>query len=175
MAVKRRTKAVRVHPALSRKGGVHRRTTMRPTRSLTKTHRELSRQIPVTSQEPARIDPRLVEGVARYNHHQFFECHEVLEQLWLQTTGATRDFYKGLIQAAVAFHHWSRDNRAGALTLARSASRYLKRYQPTCCGIDVEGFVAQFSELFQWLRRHRLRYDPHLVPAIRWARPPITT
>jgi len=129
------------------------------------------------------VDPRLVEGIALYNHHRFFECHEVLEQLWLKTTdvspacpderGAGRkDFYKGLIQAAVAFYHWSKGNRPGALTLARSASRYLKRYTPVFCGIDVEGFLAQFSELFQWLRRHRQRYDSHLVPKLHWAKRP---
>jgi len=120
----------------------------------------------------SRIDPRLIEGIALFNHHQFFECHEVLEQRWLKTTDASKDFYKGLIQAAVAFYHWSKGNRPGALTLARSASRYLKRYTPMFCGIDVEGFLAQLLELFQWLRRHRQRYDPHLVPKIHWAKKP---
>ena len=123
------------------------------------------------SAAPTAVDPHLVEGIALYNHHRFFECHEVLEQRWLRTTGVSKDFYKGLIQAAVACFHWSRGNLPGALTLARSASRYLKRYRPVCCGVDVEGFVTQFSELFQWLRRHRQRYDPRLVPVIRWVTP----
>jgi len=90
----------------------------------------------------------------------------------LETTGAPKDFYKGLIQAAVAFHHWSRNNLAGAQTLARSSSRYLTRYGPVFQDIDVTGFLAQFSELFQWLRRHRQRYDPRLVPNILWNRDP---
>ena len=123
---------------------------------------------PVPSSGHERQDPQLVEGIALYNHRRFFECHEVLEQRWLQTTDASKDFYKGLIQAAVAFYHWSRGNLPGALTLARSAARYLKRYRPACAGVDVEGFLTQFTELFQWLRRHRQRYDPRLVPAIRF-------
>jgi len=90
----------------------------------------------------------------------------VLEQVWLKTSDHSKDFYKGLIQAAVACYHWSKGNRGGALTLARSASRYLERYSPSYCGVDVARFLTQFSELFQWLRRHRQAYHPRLVPRI---------
>lgn len=111
-----------------------------------------------------------MEGVALYNHHQFFRCHEVLESLWLDTRGRERDFYKGLIQAAVAFYHWSRGNPRGALSLYRSSSRYLRKYAPACLGLDVKDFLQRYTELFTWLRRHRLRYDARLVPALRWIR-----
>jgi predicted metal-dependent hydrolase len=106
--------------------------------------------------------------VALYNHRQFFECHEVLEQAWLQAEGRPKDFYKGLIQAAVAFHHWSRGNLPGAMSLYRSSSRYLRKYLPAFLGIDVAGFFSSYTELFGWLRRHSTRYDPRLVPPIRW-------
>ncbi len=114
------------------------------------------------------MDPRVVEGLGFFNHHQFFQSHEILEEVWKDTTGRDKDFYKGLIQAAVACYHWSKGNRPGALTLARSAANYLKRYEPSYLGIDVATFVRQFTEIFQWLRRHRLKYDAHLVPKIRW-------
>ena len=115
---------------------------------------------------PAR-DPQLQEGIELFNHHQFFECHEVLEQRWRGITGPAKDFYKGLIQAAVAFHHWSRGNLPGALTLARSAAKYLKRYEPVYVGVEVAGFLRSLTELFQWLGRHSQRYESRLVPAIR--------
>lgn len=115
------------------------------------------------------IDSRLVEGVALYHAQRFFECHEVLEVLWQDTNGRLKDFYKGLIHAAVACHHWSKGNLPGALTLARSASSYLARYGPVSCGLDVDGFRKRFSELFAWLRRHPQRFDPHLVPPLQWA------
>lgn len=112
------------------------------------------------------LDPLLQEGIALFNHRQFFECHEVLEQRWKATHDHSKDFYKGLIQAAVAFHHWSKGNLAGALTLAKSASKYLRRYEPSHAGVDVSGFLAQFSEMFQWLRHHHQRYDANLVPLL---------
>ena len=125
-------------------------------------------------QDPQRlpVDHRLVEGIALFNHRRFFECHDVLEQLWLQTQGRPRDFYRGLIQAAVAFYHWSRGNPGGALSLYRTSSQYLKRYRPEFFGVDVDGFLARYTELFGWLHRHRLRYEARLVPTIRWAHPP---
>ena len=109
-----------------------------------------------------------MEGVALYNHHRFFEAHDVLESVWLETQGRDRDFYRGLIQAAVAFYHWSRGNPAGAMSLYRSSSRYLRKYRPAWCGLDVETFLVRYTELFTWLRRHRLRYDARLVPTLRW-------
>ena len=114
------------------------------------------------------MDPRLAEGISLFNQHQFFTCHEVLEQLWLQTDGRPKDFYKGLIQAAVSFHHWSKSNPSGAMSLYRTSSNYLRRYLPNYLGVDVEQFLKHYMELFGWLRRHRLRYDAHLVPTIRW-------
>ena len=92
-----------------------------------------------------------------------------MERLWLDTTDRSKDFYKGLIQAAVAFYHWSKGNRAGALTLARSATRYLRRYTPVYLGIEVEPFLTRCIEVFGWLKRHPLRYDARLVPVLRWA------
>ena len=92
----------------------------------------------------------------------------MLEQLWLETAGRPRDFYKGLIQAAVALYHWSRGNQGGAMSLYRSSSRYLRKYRPAYLGLDVDGFLAPYTQLFGWLRRHPLPYDPRLVPPLRW-------
>lgn len=117
---------------------------------------------------PESQDPRLIEGIQLFNHARFFESHEVLEQLWLGTTDSSKDFYKGLIQAAVAFHHWSRGNLAGTQTLVRSSCRYLKRYSPVYRGVEVGAFLAQFTDLFRWVKRLRQRYDARLIPIIRW-------
>ncbi len=70
----------------------------------------------------------------------------------------------------MACHHWSRGNPAGALTLSRSSSQYLKRFLPEYLGLDVESFLTRHLELFGWLRRHRLRYDERLIPMLQWAR-----
>src|SRR5215831_7987911 len=40
-----------------------------------------------------------------WNEQQYYEAHDVLEQLWLNTKSSDADFFKGLIQAAGAFVH----------------------------------------------------------------------
>jgi hypothetical protein len=118
------------------------------------------------------VDPRLIEGIELFNHRQFFAAHDTLERLWLETHDASRRFYQGLIQAAVAFHHWSQGNLPGAVSLYRSSRDRLRPYEPEHLGVDVAQFLRHYTELFNWVRRHPARYDARLVPAIRWSRPP---
>src|SRR5437773_1471549 len=40
-----------------------------------------------------------------WNEQRYYEAHDVLEQLWLNTESPDVDFFKGLIQAAGAFVH----------------------------------------------------------------------
>ncbi len=40
-----------------------------------------------------------------WNEQQYYEAHDVLEQLWLNNDTADDNFFKGLIQAAGAFVH----------------------------------------------------------------------
>lgn len=40
-----------------------------------------------------------------WNEQRYYEAHDVLEQLWLNTESSDSDFFKGLIQAAGAFVH----------------------------------------------------------------------
>jgi hypothetical protein len=51
------------------------------------------------------LDPRYRGFFTCFNAQQYYEAHDVLENLWLQTTGADALFFKGLIQLAGAFVH----------------------------------------------------------------------
>jgi len=66
-------------------------------------------------------------GVAEFNAGLYFECHESLEDLWTGVRGPTRDFFQGLIQVSVAFHHLTRGNLGGARS---TLTRALKRLEP---------------------------------------------
>ena len=83
-------------------------------------------------------DSHLVEFVEHFNRQAYFEAHNVLEEFWLVTRGERRDFYKGLIQTAVALLKLQQGKAAPAATLARRAAAHLEKYGPTCEGIDVE-------------------------------------
>src|SRR5437588_3594949 len=65
----------------------------------------------------------LYKGIKLFNGSQFFEAHEVLEDVWRVAPAAERKFLQGLIQLAVGLHHYSTVNVFGAQSLFDSAAR----------------------------------------------------
>ena len=87
-----------------------------------------------------------------------------------------RLFYKGLIQAAVALHHFGNGNIRGARKVYRSSRGYLQQYRPRCMGLDVEQFLTQFDACFAEVEASRIEFpqieiNPELIPEI-WLDPP---
>ncbi|MBV9673881.1 MAG: DUF309 domain-containing protein [Verrucomicrobia bacterium] len=50
-------------------------------------------------------DPHYAGYFRCFNDQRYYEAHDVLEHLWLQTNGPEHRFYKGMIQFAGAFVH----------------------------------------------------------------------
>ncbi len=82
-------------------------------------------------------DPRYLAFFDHFNRQQYFEAHEVLEGLWLETHDHRRDFYKGLIQTAAVFLKLQQQKPAPAARLAGRARALLARYEPEFEGLDV--------------------------------------
>lgn len=91
-------------------------------------------------------EPLYLRGIARFNEEEFFESHEVWEELWIRERGPSRQYYKGLIQAAVSLHHLGRGNLRGARTLLGRAENCLGAYRPGHLGLDVDAFLAALRE-----------------------------
>ena len=95
-----------------------------------------------------------------FNERAFYEAHEVLEDLWVMELGELRDYYKGLIMAAVAILHWQRGNRSGALGLYRKARVYLAPYPPRFEGFALGEFRDRLATLFAPLEADPLAAAP---------------
>lgn len=65
----------------------------------------------------------------------YYECHEVLEELWLET--GRHPLYQGLLQVAVGLHHFRNGNVNGARKLFRKALAKLHAFPDECQGIDL--------------------------------------
>ncbi len=50
-----------------------------------------------------------------FNREDFFEAHELWEQIWTQAEPPERTFLQALIHFAVGYHHVRRGNTAGGL------------------------------------------------------------
>ena len=91
-------------------------------------------------------DPRYLAGIELFNRREFFEAHEVWEELWHDTAGPERRFYQGLIQAAVAVYHAGNGNGRGARRLFHSGRNYMSGFAPHHLGLDVSAFWSTMEE-----------------------------
>jgi predicted metal-dependent hydrolase len=91
---------------------------------------------------------KYLEGIRLFNEEEFFECHEVLEELWQETLGKEKKFYQGLIQAAVALFHFGNENLGGARKLYVAMREKLDPYRPAFQGLDVDKFLAEMKDCF---------------------------
>lgn len=111
------------------------------------------------------------QGIKYFNACDFFEAHETWEELWTEYRGPARRYYQGLIQAAVALHHFGNGNIRGAKKVYLTSRSYLEDYRPACQGLDLEAFLAQYERCFTAVLDSieefpRIDVDPDSIPEI---------
>lgn len=124
---------------------------------------------------PEHFDERYLRGIEYFNACEFFEAHEIWEELWQEIEGPSRRYYQGLIQAAVCLHHFGNGNTRGAVKLYHGCRGYLEPYLPAYCGLDLEGFLEQLRTCCLPLLESgevvpAIEIDPETIPEIHLAR-----
>jgi len=111
-------------------------------------------------------DERYIEYIELFNERYFYDCHEVLEDLWLDNDDESRRFYQGLIHLAAAYLLLFRGKHRGAHTRFRSTLDHLAAYPASYKGLDLEAIRAN---VLQWIKRFEQRsttYDDSHVPLL---------
>ena len=104
------------------------------------------RNLPIfTEQEVEDRLHILAAGVQQYNDGYFFEAHETLEDLWMQSPWPIRRFLQGVIQLAAAFVHFVRHEYPGTIRLLGHAHEKLGDFAPQYMGIDVERLLSDVA------------------------------
>jgi len=122
-------------------------------------------------------DPLYLAGIEKFNECDYYESHEIWEELWTEYRGPSRKFYQGLIQAAVALYHFGNGNIRGARKLHASARGYLEPYLPHHLGLDVAAFIRSFDGCLAAVAASTgddsaIELDPDLLPEIHLSPPP---
>lgn len=86
-------------------------------------------------------------GIAFFNAWDFFEAHEVWEDVWNATSGRRKDFYQGLIQMAVTLVHLQRGNRLGVVKVFERALARWANLPDVCMGLDRRDFERKMRHL----------------------------
>jgi predicted metal-dependent hydrolase len=100
-----------------------------------------------------------------FNRAQFFDAHEVLEDVWraLPHSHPAKKHLQGLVQLAVALHHASRGNLRGAKSVLARALRNLEGAEVSFPDLDLEKLrddMAVWRELLA--QRHTAPPPPHI-------------
>ena len=119
------------------------------------------------------------KGVREFNSWRFYDCHETLEDVWLECGGKAisgddrdelADFYQGVIKAAAGMHHVLRGNHGGAIKVLGDVPRLLEAYRPRTLGLDVDRLLADIERVVAEVRAlgpERIgEFDRELVPSL---------
>lgn len=92
-----------------------------------------------------RFTEVLRQGISEFNRGYYFEAHDLLEALWMETTGQDRLFLQGLIQVSVGFYHLSNENFKGAVSQLTKGLLKLENYLPEHRGVELKNFADEVS------------------------------
>jgi predicted metal-dependent hydrolase len=95
---------------------------------------------------PFVLAHELSHGIRLFNDAEFFDAHEALEDVWRAAPLEDKKFLQGLIQVAVALHHFGKGNSAGARSVLRRAFRNISLYPEGFGGIDSAGLLKEIAE-----------------------------
>ena len=86
---------------------------------------------------PENAAPSYVEFWKLWQDGEWFAAHEGLEGLWRETSGQQKQFFNGLIHAAVALYQHERGNALGACRQSVRMQEKLVPFAPQFYGVQV--------------------------------------
>ena len=97
-------------------------------------------------------DSRFEIGMKLFNSCQWYQAHDVFEEIWHETGGPERQLLQGILQVAVAQVHLENSNMNGATILYGEALGRLKRFQLANLGLDIVGLCRCVSSRLEFLQ-----------------------
>ena len=132
--------------------------------------KRVAREAPEES--PEGLPDLVLKGIEEFNRGEFYECHEYLEEAWMQEPRRVRFLYQGILQVGVGFYHLQNGNWRGATGLLRNGSARLREFEPVTLGVDVAKLVRESERCLlelEELGRERIdEFDLSEVPKIEW-------
>ena len=112
-----------------------------------------------------------LRGIHEFNQGDYYESHELLEEVWNLDNSAARDLYRAILQVAVAYLQIERDNYQGAVKMFLRARQWLLQLPNMCRNIDIAELTRNASEVHEEILRlgpeHLKEFDRSLFKPIR--------
>jgi predicted metal-dependent hydrolase len=130
--------------------------------------------VAAAAKPPEELPGLVLRGIEEFNRGEFFECHESLEEAWMQESSRVRYLYQGILQVGVGFYHLQNGNWRGATGLLRSGTVRLKEFEPETLGVDIAKLVRESERCLQELEtlgRERVgEFDTSQIPKVERAK-----
>ncbi len=109
--------------------------------------------MPFNSRCRDRATPEMLHAFEQFNRGEYWHQHETLETVWrAESDESIRNFYKGILQVGVGFHHITRRNYPGAVKVLARGIAYLQPYAPRCMGVDVQRLIDEATRVLEEVR-----------------------
>ena len=93
--------------------------------------------------EEEKKEQLFFDGLQAYEEKDFFEAHELWEELWSEYYLDDKTFIQGLIQLAVSFVHLGNGNLNGAKSLMKKSGDKFSSYSGLHRGINIDKLKQQ--------------------------------
>jgi len=100
---------------------------------------------------PLQHDPRYLKGIEHFNQREYYDAHEVWEDVWNDEQGKAKVFVQGLIQFATALHHFEAKNFKGTKILYDGGVELLTPYGEMFWDLPVKKLVDDMTLCVQKL------------------------
>lgn len=111
--------------------------------------------------DPQGHDIRYAGYFELFNRGQFYEAHDVLEDLWLAVRKEGEgDFYKGLIQLAGAFVHLKKERLRPAGALFKLARTNLSKFAPEFRHLNLFKVIGLIDGALKQLEESDFSHNP---------------
>ena len=97
--------------------------------------------------EEEKKEQLFFDGLRAYEERDFFEAHELWEELWSEYYLADRTLIQGLIQLAVSFVHLGNGNLNGAKSLLNKSADKFSSLFGVHRGINIDNLKQQIAEI----------------------------
>ena len=92
-----------------------------------------------------QIDDLYNEGKKEFQNGNYFDAHEIWEDLWSDYYLKDRKFIQGLIQLSVSFVHLKNGNMIGAKNLLKKSKEKFLDYEKEHRSINIEMLRAEMD------------------------------
>lgn len=87
------------------------------------------------------------QAIELFNAGEYYQQHDLLEALWMETAGPIRDLYRAILQVGIAYYQITRGNERGALKMLLRSQQWLAALPDQCQGVNVAQLRTDAAEV----------------------------